>query len=70
MLRFDANISSPVKALFIDLDWSGAAGTEKYLCNPNRSLGPGRPRPLAVVKGAIMQQEHDIDTMQVSFGGI
>jgi len=55
-------------ALLIDLDWSGVAGMDRYMYSPNPYLGPGKARPLAVKRGAIMQQEHDTQTLVASFG--
>jgi hypothetical protein len=55
-------------ALLIDFDWSGVAGVDRYMYVPNPYLGPGRARPVAVRCGAIMQQEHDTQTMLASFG--
>ncbi len=51
----------------IDLDWSGAAGVDRYLFCPNPLLGRGRPRPEAVKCGVLMQQEHDIATFESSW---
>jgi hypothetical protein len=50
----------------IDLDWSGVHGVDRYLIHPNPVLGIGKPRPLAVVWGAIMETQHDLDTMNAS----
>jgi hypothetical protein len=65
MVRRDAE-GRLTDALFIDLDWCGAHGADRYVHEPNPRLGPGRYRPLAVERGAIMLQEHDKETLSAS----
>jgi hypothetical protein len=63
MVRRDAN-GRLTDALFIDLDWCGVHGADRYVHEPNPRLGRGCYRPLAVERGAIMLQEHDKETLQ------
>ena len=55
MLRYDddGQASKPAEILFIDRDWSGEAGADKYLFNPNPMLGHNELRPEAVICGAL-----------------
>jgi hypothetical protein len=64
MVRRDAK-GRLTDALFIDLDWCGVHGVDRYVHEPNPRLGPGH-RPLAVARGAIMLQEHDKETLHAS----
>ena len=57
----------PPDVRVIDLDWSGVAGQDRYLVRPNPWLGLGVPRPEAVKFGAVMEQQHDVDTFAASF---
>lgn len=66
MVRVQDGVVSEFR--LIDMDWSGVQGVDRYLVPPNPVLGLGKPRPLAVVLGAIVQQQHDMDTMDASLG--
>ena len=66
MVRVQVGVVSELR--LIDLDWSGVQGVDRYLVPPNPLLGPGKLRPLSVVLGAIVQQQHDIDTIDASLG--
>ena len=69
MLRYDdhSEASKPVQILFIDMDWSGEAGADKYMFHTNPMLGYNILRPEAVICGAIIEQQHDLDTWQASW---
>ena len=43
MLRYDDDeAAAPAEVRLIDMDWSGEAGVDRYLCRPNPMLGrPG-----------------------------
>ena len=69
MLRYndDSEAAAPIEICLIDMDWSGEAGTDKYLFNPNPMLGRNAFRPKAVKCGVVIEQQHDVDTWHASW---
>ena len=69
MLRYDddSRAAAPADIRLIDMDWSGDAGADKYLFNPNPMLGRNEFRPEAVKCGVVMEQQHDVDTWHASW---
>lgn len=69
MLRYDddSEAAEPAEVRLIDMDWSGEAGVDRYLFNPNPMLGQNGLRPKAVKCGAIIEQQHDTDTWDASW---
>lgn len=69
MLRYDDSSegAEPAEVRLIDMDWSGEAGADRYLCRPNPMLGQSRSRPEAVKRGLIIEQQHDLDTWDASW---
>ena len=64
MLRYnDDEAAAPAEVRLIDMDWSGKAGVDRYLFRPNPMLG----RPWDVKCGAVMTQQHDLDTWDASW---
>ena len=70
MLRYDDDeAAAPAEVRLVDMDWSGEAGVDRYMFRPNRMLG--RPgfcfRPWDVKCGAVITQQHDLDTWDASW---
>ena len=53
---------------FVDFDWSGWHKASRYRYPPNPQITASLWRPKQVKAGAIMEQDHDVQTLAISFG--
>lgn len=53
--------------LMLDLDWAGTHGSQVYQVDMNPSIAPFTQRPEGVQRGAVMLQEHDLETIILEY---
>lgn len=55
---------------FLDFDWAGPIGIAKYLTPINPESAEGVSRPKEVVLGALLDQKHDLDSLDAALGRV
>lgn len=53
---------------FLDFDWAGPIGIARYLTPINPEIAEGLKRPKEVVLGAVLDQRHDLDSLDAVLG--